>query len=152
MRERPPAICLALQTLRLQTLREAGFRALLAVPLIRERRVVGDLTIRRKTAGSIPAGPTTPAFARHHRVRLEHSIRRFRASFAGDVRSTYQILEVTAMPIAYLEPTRASAEAIETTPAVATEPEMLPAATMLLVPYAIDEVEWHQVDERFPQR
>ena len=56
------------------------------------------------------------------------------------------------MPIAYLEPTRASAEAIETTPAVAKEPEMLPAATVLLVPYATDEVEWHQVDERFPQR
>ena len=105
-----------------------------------------------KVAGSIPAGPTTPAFARHHRVHLEHSIRRFRASFAGDVRFTYQILEVTAMPIAYLEPTRASAEAIETTPAVAREPVMLPAATVLLVPYATDEVEWHQADERFPQR
>ena len=51
------------------------------------------------------------------------------------------------MPIAYLEPKRAGAEAIETTPAVAPEPELLPAATLRLVPYAIDEVEWHQVDE-----
>ena len=51
------------------------------------------------------------------------------------------------MPIAYLEPTRASGEAIETTPPVAPEPELLPAATMRLVPYATDEVEWQQLDE-----
>ena len=32
----------------------AGFRALLAVPLVREQRVVGALVIRRKTAGEFP--------------------------------------------------------------------------------------------------
>jgi hypothetical protein len=51
------------------------------------------------------------------------------------------------MPIAYLEPKRAGGEAIETTPAVASEPELLPAATLRLVPYATDEVEWQQLDE-----
>ena len=51
------------------------------------------------------------------------------------------------MPTAYLEPTSAAGDGIETTPAVAPEPELLPAATMRLVPYAIDEVEWHQLDE-----
>ena len=35
-------------------LRRAGFRALLVVPLIRERRVVGALVIRRKTPGLFP--------------------------------------------------------------------------------------------------
>jgi signal transduction histidine kinase len=34
-----------------ETLRRAGFRALLAVPLIREQRVIGSLVIRRKTPG-----------------------------------------------------------------------------------------------------
>ncbi len=51
------------------------------------------------------------------------------------------------MPIAYLEPNPAGGEAIEKTPAVAPEPELLPAATMRLVPYATDEVEWHPLDE-----
>ena len=51
------------------------------------------------------------------------------------------------MPSAYLDPTTAGGEGIETTPAVAPEPERLPAATMRLVPYATDEVEWHQLDE-----
>ena len=51
------------------------------------------------------------------------------------------------MSIAYLEPKRSGGEAIETAPAVAPEPELLPAATMRLVPYATDEVEWQQHDE-----
>ena len=34
--------------------RQAGFRALLIVPLIRERRMVGALNIRRKTPGEFP--------------------------------------------------------------------------------------------------
>ena len=34
--------------------RQAGFRALLIVPLIRERRMVGALNIRRKTPGAFP--------------------------------------------------------------------------------------------------
>jgi len=54
LEDRPPAIGSALQTLRLQTLRHAGFRALLAVPLVRERRVVGVLIIRRKVPGEFP--------------------------------------------------------------------------------------------------
>jgi GAF domain-containing protein len=44
--ERPREIVLTLEALR-----QAGFRALLAVPLVRERRVVGVLVIRRKTPG-----------------------------------------------------------------------------------------------------
>ena len=40
--------------LTLTALREAGYRALLAVPLIREQRVVGVLVIRRKTTGEFP--------------------------------------------------------------------------------------------------
>lgn len=51
------------------------------------------------------------------------------------------------MSIAYLEPKRSGGEVIETAPAVAPEPELLPAATMRLVPYATDEVEWQQHDE-----
>jgi hypothetical protein len=51
------------------------------------------------------------------------------------------------MPIAYLEPTSAGGEGIETTPSVAPERELLPAAAICLVPYAIDEVEWRQIDE-----
>jgi hypothetical protein len=51
------------------------------------------------------------------------------------------------MPIAYLEPTSAGGEALETTPAVTPESELLPAVTMRLVPYAIDEIEWQQADE-----
>jgi signal transduction histidine kinase/HAMP domain-containing protein len=35
--------------------REAGYRALLAVPLLREDRVVGALVVRRKTAGRFPS-------------------------------------------------------------------------------------------------
>jgi GAF domain-containing protein len=35
-------------------LRQTGFRALLAVPLVREQRVVGALVIRRKTPGEFP--------------------------------------------------------------------------------------------------
>ena len=35
-------------------LRRTGFRALLAVPLVREQRVVGALVIRRKTPGEFP--------------------------------------------------------------------------------------------------
>ena len=35
-------------------LQRAGFRALLAVPLVREQRVVGVLVIRRKTPGDFP--------------------------------------------------------------------------------------------------
>jgi signal transduction histidine kinase len=38
----------------LDALRRTGFRALLAVPLIRDQRVVGALVIRRKTAGEFP--------------------------------------------------------------------------------------------------
>ena len=51
------------------------------------------------------------------------------------------------MPIAYLDSPSAGGDGIETTPAVAPEPELLPAVTMRLVPYAIDEVEWQQLDE-----
>jgi signal transduction histidine kinase len=40
--------------LALRALREAGFRALLAVPLAREQRVVGVLVIRRKMPGEFP--------------------------------------------------------------------------------------------------
>ncbi len=35
-------------------LREAGFRALLAVPLLREDRVIGGLVVRRKAPGAFP--------------------------------------------------------------------------------------------------
>ena len=38
----------------LDVLQRAGFRALLAVPLVREQRVVGVLVIRRKTPGDFP--------------------------------------------------------------------------------------------------
>jgi GAF domain-containing protein len=38
----------------LDALRRTGFRALLAVPLVREQRVVGALVIRRKTPGEFP--------------------------------------------------------------------------------------------------
>jgi len=38
----------------LETLQQTGFRALLAIPLIREQRVVGALVIRRKTPGELP--------------------------------------------------------------------------------------------------
>jgi signal transduction histidine kinase len=38
----------------LTALRRAGFRALLAVPLVRERRVIGALVIRRKSPGEFP--------------------------------------------------------------------------------------------------
>jgi signal transduction histidine kinase len=38
----------------LETLRRTGFRALLAVPLVREQRVVGGFVIRRKTPGEFP--------------------------------------------------------------------------------------------------
>ncbi|HZO29670.1 MAG TPA: GAF domain-containing protein, partial [Chloroflexota bacterium] len=38
----------------LDALRQTGFRALLAVPLTREQRVVGALVIRRKTPGAFP--------------------------------------------------------------------------------------------------
>jgi hypothetical protein len=58
-----------------------------------------------------------------------------------------EIQEVTTMPIAYLDPNSAGGEGIETTPAAAPEKELLPAATMRLVPYATDEVEWQQIDE-----
>ena len=78
---------------------------------------------------------------------MVHAKTQFCASLAIAVRSMNQILEVTTMPIAYLEPKTAGGEGIETTPAVAPEPELLPAATMRLVPYATDEVEWHQLDE-----
>ena len=37
-----------------EALRQAGFRALIAVPLVREQRVVGMLVIRRKTPGEFP--------------------------------------------------------------------------------------------------
>ena len=49
LEDRPLATALTLTALR-----EAGFRALLAVPLIREQRVVGVLIIRRKTRGEFP--------------------------------------------------------------------------------------------------
>jgi signal transduction histidine kinase len=38
----------------LDALRRTGFRALLAVPLVRDQRVVGALVIRRKTPGAFP--------------------------------------------------------------------------------------------------
>jgi len=38
----------------IQALRRSGFQALLAVPLIREQRVIGMLVIRRKTPGEFP--------------------------------------------------------------------------------------------------
>jgi len=37
-----------------EAVRQAGFQALLAVPLIRERRMVGALIIRRKSPGEFP--------------------------------------------------------------------------------------------------
>jgi signal transduction histidine kinase/DNA-binding response OmpR family regulator len=40
---------------RLPQLHEAGFRSLLALPLLREDRVVGGLVVRRRTAGEFPA-------------------------------------------------------------------------------------------------
>jgi signal transduction histidine kinase len=46
LEERPREIQLVLQ--------QAGFRALLAVPLVREQRVVGVLVIRRKAPGEFP--------------------------------------------------------------------------------------------------
>src|SRR5262249_51100148 len=49
LEERPREILLAQQALR-----EAGFRALLHVPLFRDQRVVGVLVIRRKTPGEFP--------------------------------------------------------------------------------------------------
>jgi signal transduction histidine kinase len=42
------------QGLVMDALQRTGFRALLAVPLIREQRVVGALAIRRKTPGEFP--------------------------------------------------------------------------------------------------
>src|SRR5262249_18978909 len=42
----------------LDALRRTGFRALLAVPLIREQRVVGALVIRRKTPGEFSQAVT----------------------------------------------------------------------------------------------
>ena len=51
------------------------------------------------------------------------------------------------MPIAHLEQKLTGGEALETTASVVAEPELLPAATVRLVPYAIDEVEWQQHDE-----
>ena len=39
----------------LNALEQAGFRALLAVPLLREGRIVGALVVRRKAAGAFPA-------------------------------------------------------------------------------------------------
>src|SRR4030095_6720604 len=39
----------------LRFLIEAGYRALLAVPLLREDRVIGGLVVRRKAAGDVPA-------------------------------------------------------------------------------------------------
>jgi signal transduction histidine kinase len=49
LEDRPPEIQVALQAIQ-----QAGFRALLAVPLVREQRVVGVLVIRRKTPGAFP--------------------------------------------------------------------------------------------------
>ena len=51
------------------------------------------------------------------------------------------------MPIAHLEPTHHGPEAVETTPIVTAEPALLPAVTLRLVPYAMDEVEWYPADE-----
>ena len=57
-------------------------------------------------------------------------------------------LEPTSAGGEGIEPTSAGGEGIETTPAPShREQEQLPAATMRLVPYATDEVEWQQVDE-----
>jgi len=39
----------------LSYVQQAGFRALLAVPLMREDRLIGGLVVRRKTAGEFPA-------------------------------------------------------------------------------------------------
>ena len=38
----------------LDHVRQAGFRALLAVPLLRKDRLIGGLVVRRKTAGEFP--------------------------------------------------------------------------------------------------
>jgi hypothetical protein len=81
------------------------------------------------------------------RAGARYAQTKYCASFVPAVRSTEQSQEVIPMPTAYLEPTPAGGEGIETTPAVAPEQELLPAATIRLVPYAIDEVEWQQVDE-----
>ena len=39
----------------LSCVQQEGFRALLAVPLLREDRIIGGLVVRRKTAGEFPA-------------------------------------------------------------------------------------------------
>ncbi len=39
----------------LPSMKQAGFRALLAVPLLREDRIIGGLVVRRKAAGEFPA-------------------------------------------------------------------------------------------------
>ena len=39
----------------LRHLKQAGYRALLALPLLREDRLIGGLVVRRKTAGEFPA-------------------------------------------------------------------------------------------------
>jgi signal transduction histidine kinase len=49
LEDRPPEIQVAIRAIQ-----QAGFRALLAVPLVREQRVVGVLVIRRKTPGAFP--------------------------------------------------------------------------------------------------
>ncbi len=38
----------------LQSVQEAGYRALLAFPLLRENRIIGGLVVRRKTSGEFP--------------------------------------------------------------------------------------------------
>ena len=38
----------------LQSIKEAGYRALLAFPLLRENRLIGGLVVRRKTSGEFP--------------------------------------------------------------------------------------------------
>ncbi len=37
-----------------QSIKEAGYRALLAFPLLREKRLIGGLVVRRKTSGEFP--------------------------------------------------------------------------------------------------
>jgi signal transduction histidine kinase len=70
LEDRPSEIQLALQEIQ-----RAGFRALLAVPLVREQRVVGVLVIRRKTPGefSQPVVDLLQTFASQSVLAIENA-------------------------------------------------------------------------------
>src|SRR5215211_7522509 len=76
----------------LDALRRIGFRALLAVPLTREQRVVGALVIRRKTPGEFPKAVVDllQTFASQSVLAIEN------ARLFEQVRETGQQLEVAS--------------------------------------------------------